>query len=203
MWGCVCVCARVRTSQYSNRREFDLHVGVLELTQACLHWDKSSGLTGILKRSELSLTQTHTHKAAYTIKVSMHISPYTKTCAHKHTFTHMHLERQRVHAKTVNHVKLKEKCVRSLPISFRDWLNHTQTHTSTKQHTDTHAHTQVGQLPKIPGAGSFCLVLFFTLLPHTHKHTHRQGHWCIKLFWSVYRLWLVAVLLAKKVFFPL
>lgn len=65
-WVCACVrvcrCLSVREStKFSNRRELDLHVVVRELTQACLHWDKGSGLTGILKRSELSLSRAHAH----------------------------------------------------------------------------------------------------------------------------------------------
>lgn len=51
---CVCVCM--------FETEFDLHVVMLQLTQARLHWDKSSGLTGILKRSELSLKLPCTQK---------------------------------------------------------------------------------------------------------------------------------------------
>ena len=203
------MCVRACVRQYSNRREFDLHVGVLELTQARLHWDKSSGLTGILKRSELSLTQTHTHthKDAHTAKVHMHVSTYPGANTHTHTHTHTytpfltptHTSRGRAHAKTVNHVKLKEKSVRSLPISFREWLRHT--HTPARKHT-------LWAAAKNPWSWQFFAWSYFSPSFHTHTHTHThtqkhththtQDHWCIKLFWSVYGLWLVAVLLAKK-----
>lgn len=95
---------RAHVCQYSNRREFDLHVGVLELTQACLLWDKSSGLTSILKRSGLSLTHTHTHTQRCT---------QNQKCISTYSYTQTHMVRKQVHAKTVNHVKLEEVCALS------------------------------------------------------------------------------------------
>lgn len=75
-----------------------------------------------------------------------------------------------------------------------------------RTHTHMETHTQFGQLPKVLGAGNFYLFIYifiacsYFLCLHTHKHTHRQGHWCIMLFWHLYRFSLVAVLLAKDVF---
>lgn len=155
---------RVRVCQYSNRREFDLHVGVLELTQACLLWDKSSGLTSILKRSGLSLTHTHTH-------TKMHTEPKV----HKHVFIYTN-----THGEEASACQNSEPCQirRSLctlcPSSLeRDCLKHTRTHT---QHLGSCQNSR--ELAVLPGR------IFYHL--STHKHTPRQGHWCIKLFWSVY-----------------
>lgn len=85
--GCACVraCVRGGAQQYSNRREFDLHVEVLELTQARLHWDKSSALTGILKRSELSVKRTRTHtRTAQRRNAQAHTPLLTPTHTHTH-----------------------------------------------------------------------------------------------------------------------
>lgn len=155
----VCVCVL----QYSNRREFDLHVGVRELTQARLHWDKSSGLSGILKRSWLSLNTRHTR----TPWVSTH--NYTKKQTHPRTHTL---------TPTLAHTEATGACQNGEPCQIKEEVCALcSSLLETGFNTHSRAHTYFGQLPKIPGAGSFCPVLHY--FPSSWRHTHTHDCWCL------------------------